>query len=94
VLVVGSRNSSNSNRLVEVAERHGCRAQLVDSEADIDPAFLDGAWRIGISAGASSPERLVRRIVSALGVLGPLSVTEHRVAAEEVAFALPREVRA
>ncbi len=94
VLVVGSRNSSNSNRLVEVAQRHGCRARLVDSEADIDPALLSSARRVGVSAGASSPERLVRRIVGALEVLGPLSVSEHAVAVEEMAFALPREVRA
>jgi 4-hydroxy-3-methylbut-2-enyl diphosphate reductase len=94
VLVVGSRNSSNSNRLVEVAERHGCRAYLVDGEGDIDPRWLDGAASIGVTAGASSPERIVQRVVRALGVLGPLTLTERRVAAEEVAFALPREVRA
>jgi 4-hydroxy-3-methylbut-2-enyl diphosphate reductase len=93
VLVVGSRNSSNSNRLVEVAERHGCRAKLIDSEADIDLSLLDGARRIGVTAGASSPERTVRRIVAALGVLGPVSISEHQVAAEEVRFTLPREVR-
>jgi 4-hydroxy-3-methylbut-2-enyl diphosphate reductase len=93
VLVVGSRNSSNSNRLVEVAERHGCRARLVDSEADIDPRLVDGAARVGVTAGASSPERLVQRIVAALQVLGPVTVSEHAVADEEMAFALPREVR-
>ena len=93
VLVVGSPNSSNSNRLVEVAERHGCRARLLDSEADIDLAPLNGARRIGVTAGASSPERVVRRIVDALSVLGPVSISEHRVAAEEVTFTLPREVR-
>jgi 4-hydroxy-3-methylbut-2-enyl diphosphate reductase len=93
VLVVGSRNSSNSNRLVEVAERHGCRAKLIDSEADIDLSLLNGARRIGVTAGASSPERIVRRIIGALGVLGPVSISEHQVAAEEVKFTLPREVR-
>jgi 4-hydroxy-3-methylbut-2-enyl diphosphate reductase len=93
VLVVGSRNSSNSNRLVEVAQRHGCPARLIDSEADIDLALLGAARRIGVSAGASSPERVVRRIVDALGVLGPVSISEHRVAAEQVRFTLPREVR-
>ena len=91
--MVGSRNSSNSNRLVEVAERHGCRAKLLDSEADIDLGLLDGARRIGVTAGASSPERVVQQMVTALGVLGPVSVSEHRVAAEEVRFTLPREVR-
>jgi 4-hydroxy-3-methylbut-2-enyl diphosphate reductase len=93
VLVVGSRNSSNSNRLVEVAERHGCPAKLIDSEADLDLSLLNGARRIGVTAGASSPERIVRRIVAALGVLGAVSISEHQVAAEEVKFTLPREVR-
>lgn len=94
ILVVGSRNSSNSNRLVEVAERHGCKARLLDEQADIDPSWFEGVERVGVTAGASSPERIVRRIVEALGVFGPLSVTEHAVAAEEVKFTLPREVRA
>jgi 4-hydroxy-3-methylbut-2-en-1-yl diphosphate reductase len=93
VLVVGSRNSSNSNRLVEVAERHGCPARLIDAEEQIDPAWLAGLERIGVSAGASSPERIVRRIVDALSVLGPLSLRERRVADETVQFTLPREVR-
>jgi 4-hydroxy-3-methylbut-2-enyl diphosphate reductase len=94
VLVVGSRNSSNSNRLVEVAERHGCEAHLLDEQSDIDPGWFEGVERVGVTAGASSPERIVRRIVGALSVLGPMSVAEHSVAAEEVKFTLPREVRA
>lgn len=94
VLVVGSRNSSNSNRLVEVAERRGCKARLLDEQADIDPRWFEGVERVGVTAGASSPERIVRRIVDALGVLGPLSVVEHAVAAEDITFTLPREVRA
>jgi 4-hydroxy-3-methylbut-2-enyl diphosphate reductase len=94
MLVVGSRNSSNSNRLVEVAERHGCEAHLLDEQADIDPSWFDGVKRVGVTAGASSPERIVSRIVGALRVLGPVSVSEHAVAAEEVKFTLPREVRA
>jgi 4-hydroxy-3-methylbut-2-en-1-yl diphosphate reductase len=94
MLVIGSRNSSNSNRLVEVAQRHGCKAHLLDEQADIDPRWFGGVERVGVSAGASSPERIVQRIVGALGVLGPLSVAEHTVAAEEVKFTLPREVRA
>jgi 4-hydroxy-3-methylbut-2-enyl diphosphate reductase len=94
MLVVGSRNSSNSNRLVEVAERHGCKAHLLDEQADIEPSWFDGVQRVGVTAGASSPERIVRRIVGALRVLGPLTVSEYAVAAEEVKFTLPREVRA
>lgn len=94
VLVVGSRNSSNSNRLVEVARRSGCPARLVDDESDLDPAWLEGVRRIGITAGASSPERIVQRMVRALDVLGPIKRSEHSVADETVRFALPREVRA
>jgi 4-hydroxy-3-methylbut-2-en-1-yl diphosphate reductase len=93
VLVVGSRNSSNSNRLVEVARRHGCPAQLLDDESQLDPAWLQGVRRIGITAGASSPERTVQRMVGALAVLGPLARAEHSVADETIRFALPREVR-
>ena len=93
VLVVGSRNSSNSNRLVEVAERRGCAAHLVDDAAEIDPAWLVGATRVGVTAGASSPERIVQRVVRELGVLGPLEIGEHAVASETARFAPPREVR-
>jgi 4-hydroxy-3-methylbut-2-enyl diphosphate reductase len=93
VLVVGSRNSSNSNRLVEVARRRGCAAHLVDDETQIDPRWLAGARRVGVTAGASSPERIVQRVVRALRVLGELQISEHAVARENVRFALPREVR-
>jgi 4-hydroxy-3-methylbut-2-enyl diphosphate reductase len=93
VLVVGSRNSSNSNRLVEVARRSGCPARLVDDESQLDPAWLEGVRRIGVTAGASSPERIVQRMVAALAVLGPLARSQHSVADETVRFALPREVR-
>ena len=93
VLVVGSGNSSNSNRLVEVAERHGADARLVDDETHIDPGWLAGVRRVGVTAGASSPERVVQRVVNAFGVLGPLEVREQAVADETVRFALPREVR-
>jgi 4-hydroxy-3-methylbut-2-en-1-yl diphosphate reductase len=93
VLVVGSRNSSNSNRLVEVARRAGCPARLLDDESQLDPAWLRGVRRIGITAGASSPERMVQRMVGALTVLGPLARTENSVADETIRFALPPEVR-
>jgi 4-hydroxy-3-methylbut-2-enyl diphosphate reductase len=93
VLVVGSRNSSNSNRLVEVAERHGCPAQLVDDESEIDPARLRGARRIGVTAGASVPERIVQRVLGELQILGPAELKVEAVADELVSFALPREVR-
>jgi 4-hydroxy-3-methylbut-2-enyl diphosphate reductase len=93
VLVVGSRNSSNSNRLVEVARRGGCRAALMDDESQLDPGWFEGIRRVGITAGASSPERIVQRMVAALEVLGPLAPSEYVVADETVRFALPREVR-
>jgi 4-hydroxy-3-methylbut-2-enyl diphosphate reductase len=93
VLVVGSRNSSNSNRLVEVARRSGCPARLLDDESQLDPAWLQGVRRIGITAGASSPERIVQRMVGALAMLGPVARAEHSVADETIRFALPREVR-
>jgi 4-hydroxy-3-methylbut-2-enyl diphosphate reductase len=93
ILVVGSRNSSNSNRLVEVAERHGARARLVDDETQIDPAWLHGARRIGITAGASVPERIVRRVVRSMEVLGEVTIDVHTVAEETVQFSLPREIR-
>jgi 4-hydroxy-3-methylbut-2-enyl diphosphate reductase len=93
VIVVGSRNSSNSNRLVEVVERSGCRARLVDDETQIDPAWLADARRVGVSAGASSPERLVQRVVDALAVLGPMRVRELAVTDETIHFSLPPQVR-
>ncbi len=93
LLVVGSRNSSNSNRLVEVAQRHGCSARLVDDESEIEISWLRGAQRIGITAGASVPERIVQRVIAALGILGPSEVSVETIADESVSFALPREVR-
>jgi 4-hydroxy-3-methylbut-2-en-1-yl diphosphate reductase len=93
VLVVGSRNSSNSRRLVEVAERSGCRAALVDDGGGIEPELLIGAERVGLTAGASAPESLVESVVSALGGLGAVTVSERTVAREDVHFKLPPEVR-
>jgi 4-hydroxy-3-methylbut-2-enyl diphosphate reductase len=93
VLVVGSRNSSNSRRLVEVAERAGCAAVLVDDAADIPPGLLTGKRRIGLTAGASAPESLVEAVVRALAGLGRTSVSEREIAREDVHFKLPREVR-
>jgi 4-hydroxy-3-methylbut-2-enyl diphosphate reductase len=94
VIVVGSRNSSNSNRLREVAIQHGARAHLVDGAADVDPAWLAGAARIGVTAGASAPEILVREVVARLRELGAGSVTELDGAVERVVFALPKDLPA
>jgi 4-hydroxy-3-methylbut-2-enyl diphosphate reductase len=93
VLVVGSENSSNSRRLVEVARRAGCAAELVPDAAGIAPELLIGRSRIGLSAGASAPESLVEGVVSALDGLGGVSVSERTVAREEIHFKLPPEVR-
>jgi 4-hydroxy-3-methylbut-2-enyl diphosphate reductase len=92
VLVVGSENSSNSRRLVEVAQRAGCESVLVDGAEQIPPVALAGARRVGITAGASAPEALVQRVVEALGGLGAVNVSERRVATEKMHFKLPPEV--
>ena len=93
ILVVGSANSSNSKRLVEVAERSGCPARLIDDAAQIPPAILLGVRRIGVTAGASAPEALVDQVLGALGGLGEVTVSERNVATETVQFKLPPEVR-
>jgi 4-hydroxy-3-methylbut-2-enyl diphosphate reductase len=92
VLVVGSTNSSNSLRLVEVAEREGVRAHLVDDAGDVDLAWLAGVRRIGITAGASAPPHLVDELVHCMAGLGPLTLSETRIVDEDIRFTLPREV--
>ncbi len=92
VLVVGSPNSSNSNRLREVAERKGAAAHLIDSADQIDPAWLQGARRVGVTAGASAPEVLVQQVIDRLKVLGAASVRTLDGAPEGIAFPLPREL--
>jgi 4-hydroxy-3-methylbut-2-en-1-yl diphosphate reductase len=94
VIVVGSRNSSNSNRLREVAQNLGVPAYLVDDAEGIDLAWLAGKTRIGISAGASAPEALVGGVVDALKRLGADTVIIQEGAIERVNFALPRELQA
>jgi 4-hydroxy-3-methylbut-2-enyl diphosphate reductase len=90
VLVVGSPNSSNSNRLREVAERKGVTAFLVDSAQAVDPAWLQGRRHIGITAGASAPEVLVQQVVQRVKELGAVSVRTMPGLEENVAFPLPR----
>jgi 4-hydroxy-3-methylbut-2-enyl diphosphate reductase len=92
VLVVGSENSSNSKRLVEVAEREGTPGQLIDDETDIDPAWLIGRRTIALTAGASAPEELVQRVIAALGSFGPVTVEDRTVGQESIRFNLPKEV--
>ena len=93
MLVVGSPNSSNSNRLRELAERSGCAAYLIDSGADIQPDWLVGKQRIGISAGASAPEVLVRQVIEKLEQLGARQTVEIQGQPENVHFSLPLELR-
>jgi 4-hydroxy-3-methylbut-2-enyl diphosphate reductase len=92
VLVVGSVNSSNSQRLVEVAQRAGAQAHLVDDAGDVDFGWLEGARRVGVTAGASAPPWLVDELVAALAATGGRTVREHRAVEEAVSFALPKEV--
>ena len=93
MLVVGSPNSSNSNRLRELAERMGAEAHLLDGAADIDPAWLEGKHRIGVTAGASAPEVLVREVIDGLCALGAEAPVEMQGRPENVTFSLPRELR-
>jgi 4-hydroxy-3-methylbut-2-enyl diphosphate reductase len=93
ILVVGSTNSSNSRRLVEVAHRAGCRSLLVEDASQLSADALLGARRIGITAGASAPEALVSEVIAAIGGLGAATVSEQSVAEENMHFKLPPEVR-
>ena len=93
MLVVGSPNSSNSNRLRELAERMGAEAYLLDGADDIDPAWLEGKARIGVTAGASAPEVLVQEVLEGLRALGANAPIEVSGRPENVTFSLPRELR-
>ncbi|TAK38105.1 MAG: 4-hydroxy-3-methylbut-2-enyl diphosphate reductase [Lysobacteraceae bacterium] len=93
VLVVGSPNSSNSNRLRELAEREGIEAHLVDGASEINPAWVSGRRHIGVTAGASAPEVLVRGVIERLRALGADGVRELDGDPENMVFALPRELR-
>jgi 4-hydroxy-3-methylbut-2-enyl diphosphate reductase len=93
LLVVGSSNSSNTARLVEVAARAGCRAELLEDESELQLEWLRGASTVGVTAGASTPPELVQRVVEALASLGPVRIEERPVRAENVNFPLPMEVR-
>jgi 4-hydroxy-3-methylbut-2-enyl diphosphate reductase len=92
LLVVGSANSSNSLRLVEVAHREGVAARLVDDAAEVDLRELAGAARVGVTAGASAPPRLVEDLIERIGGLGTVTVRETRAEPEAVHFTLPKEV--
>ena len=93
LLVVGSRNSSNSNRLRELAEKEGTQAYLIDGPADIESGWVASDARVGITAGASAPEVLVQEVVSHLEELGQTAVTERDGREETIVFALPKDLR-
>lgn len=93
VLVVGSPNSSNSNRLRELAEKQGVPAYLIDGASDIRPQWIEGRERIGVTAGASAPESLVRDVIEHLRMAGATEVREIDGQPENVTFALPKELR-
>jgi len=94
LLVVGSPNSSNSNRLKELAERLGCDSYLVDNVEGIDPAWLEGKSRFGVTAGASAPEILVRQVVEWLERESGAKPLELDGVEENIVFSMPRELRA
>jgi 4-hydroxy-3-methylbut-2-en-1-yl diphosphate reductase len=94
VLVIGSRNSSNSNRLVEVAREHGAASYLIDNAAQVREAWLEGVETVGITSGASAPEELVSALVTFFRGRGADDVEELRTVHEDVRFMLPREIRA
>jgi 4-hydroxy-3-methylbut-2-enyl diphosphate reductase len=93
VLVIGSRNSSNSNRLVEVAREHGADSYLIDNEGQIEEAWLEGKRVVGITSGASAPEELVQGLVDFFRARGTEVVEEFQVVQEDVRFMLPKTIR-
>jgi 4-hydroxy-3-methylbut-2-en-1-yl diphosphate reductase len=93
VLVIGSRNSSNSNRLVEVAREHGAQSHLIDNESQVLEEWLEGVETVGITSGASAPEELVSRLVEFFRARGVTDVEEFEVVQEDVRFMLPKTIR-
>jgi len=93
VLVIGSRNSSNSNRLVDVARAAGADSHLIDNELEVREEWLEGARVVGITSGASAPEELVQRLVDFFRVRGTADISEFEVLREDVRFMLPKVIR-
>lgn len=92
LLVVGSQNSSNSKRLVEVCDNHGVRSFLVDDDKDVNPSWLEGVQNVAVTAGASAPENLVQGVIEALHACGFAKLEEVELIEEEVRFSLPPEL--
>ena len=93
VLVIGSQNSSNSQRLVEVARDYGAESHLIDHEVQVREEWLEGKRVVGISSGASAPEELVQRLVDFFRDRGTDDVSEFEVIKEDVRFMLPKKIR-
>jgi 4-hydroxy-3-methylbut-2-en-1-yl diphosphate reductase len=93
VLVIGARNSSNSNRLVEVAREHGADSHLIDNETEVREEWLAGKRVVGITSGASAPESLVQRLIDFFRARGTNEVRELEVVQEDVRFMLPKVIR-
>jgi 4-hydroxy-3-methylbut-2-en-1-yl diphosphate reductase len=93
LLVIGSRNSSNSNRLVETARASGTLAYLIDDESEIDEEWLEDAETVGITSGASAPEKLVNRVCDWFRARGVTDIEPYRLMDEDVTFRLPIELR-
>jgi 4-hydroxy-3-methylbut-2-en-1-yl diphosphate reductase len=93
LLVIGSRNSSNSNRLVDVSRANGVASYLIDDETDIDPAWLDGVGTVGVTSGASAPEKLVARVCDWFRARGVDRIEPYQMVDEDVTFRLPVELR-
>ena len=93
LLVIGSRNSSNSNRLVEVARAGGVSAHLIDDEREIDESWLEGVEVVGVTSGASAPEKLVERVCDFFRARGVTEIVPYRLVEEDVEFRLPVELR-
>jgi 4-hydroxy-3-methylbut-2-enyl diphosphate reductase len=93
LLVVGAKNSSNSNRLREVSEKIGTTSYLIDTAADIETTWLENVNKIGVTAGASAPAILVKQVIDALKDLGGQEVNEYPGRKENIVFAVPAELR-
>jgi 4-hydroxy-3-methylbut-2-enyl diphosphate reductase len=92
LLVVGSQNSSNSKRLVEVGDNFGVRSYLVNDWSDVNPSWLEGVVNVGVTAGASAPEHLVQNLIEFLRGLGFRQMEEIELVDEDVRFSLPAEL--
>ena len=93
MLVIGSRNSSNSNRLVEVAREHGADSYLIDNQTQVSEEWLEGKPVVGITSGASAPEELVQQLVEFFRSRGTEDIRELEVISEDVRFMLPKVIR-